>query len=1503
MKSTLQQTPVAIIGMAGIFPQAKNLREYWENIINKVNCITDVPPSRWHIDDYYDPDPSTPDKTYCKRGGFIPDIDFNPMEFGLPPNILEVTDVSQLLSLIVAKQAMADAGYGTENPYRQKTGVILGVGGGQKLITPLASRLQYPVWKRVLKSSGISDEDSQKIIEKMKLAYIPWEENSFPGMLGNVIAGRIANRLDLGGINCVVDAACAGSLAALRMTLSELTEYRSDMMITGGVDTDNSIFMYMSFSKTPAFSKQQNMKPFDVDSDGMMIGEGIGMLVLKRLEDAKRDGDRIYAVIKGIGTSSDGKYKSIYAPRASGQSLALRRAYESAGFATSTVGMIEAHGTGTVAGDPTEFAALKATFSENNLKKQSIALGSVKSQIGHTKATAGAASLIKTALALHHKILPPTINITQPDPQLEIEQSPFYLNTETRPWLRAEGKVPRRAGVSAFGFGGTNYHVVLEEYQSKQTGAYRLHKISASILLFAQTPTQLLAQCENLRVRLQSDAGERHYAELIDSHQASKVPLASARLGFVAKSLGEACDLLQITIDLLKKQPTANSFEHPKGIHYRKRGFDTQRKVVALFAGQGSQYLEMGRQLALNFPPLRQAYAEMDTLLLKEGLPPISNIVFPCPVFDVAQKKAQVAALQQTENAQPAIGAFSIGLYKILQQAGFKPDFVAGHSFGELTALWAADVFSDEDYFFLAQARGQAMASPGDPNSDAGAMLAVTGDINDVQDIVEKFPNISVANWNSNIQVVLGGPTPDIETIQQVFEKQQFSTVLLPVSAAFHTPLVEHAHKPFAQALNTVTFNRPKIPVYSNITGTPYPDNPAEIRKMLASHMLKPVGFKRNIENLSAAGGYLFIEFGPRNILTALVSNLLEDKPHFAVALNASRKKDSDYQLRDAVIQLRVAGLPLHHLDPYSLKSPIFHSGELKGKRLTVRLNGANYVSDKTRAAFENTLQNGHQVSKAEALKGNISRDDGHHLSKAEALEGNISRDDGHQVNITNENQTMTQPVENRQRVLEQSQTPLNSLQEESGHIVHQQYLKNMGEYSQQFFQLMQQQYALLTSGNCTHAMLESFERSMTYFHEHQAQMQRVHEQYLKNQVEYSQTVLQLMPHSQLATGDATAQAPMPMLPKATAENAQVESALPGVSPVPTVKESAPPAVSPTPTVKESAPPAVSPTPPTTSIPVASNRATPVAEPEPVSVPVSVPEPVSSNDSSLLQDETTVVEETKSESVATPAIDLAPLTQSMLNIVSDKTGYPADMLEVEMDMEADLGIDSIKRVEILGAMQEQFPDLPPVNPEELAELRTLAEIVEYMGGAEKKKAPRLDDDEQPLVHNIQQHQVKLKPLPAPDCLDLSWASDHICLLTDDGTPTTIALAKGLTERGFLVVMLSFPDVAEERQALPTRVNRVVLTDLSEAHLKQQLAAIADNYGPIGAFIHLNPLSQDVKDNILGRESEKNLLKSVFVIAKHLKRSLNEAAHHGRSFFVTVTRLDGELGLGQHTVFQ
>lgn len=752
----LQLPPIAIIGMSGIFPQAHNLREYWQNILNKIDCITDVPASRWEIDDYYDPDPTKPDKTYCKRGGFLPDVDFDPLEFGLPPNILEVTDVSQLLGLVVAREAMADAGYTEQREFnRERTGCILGVGGGQKLVAPLMSRLQYPVWTKVLRSAGLAEADIESIIEKMKLAYVRWEENSFPGLLGNVIAGRITNRLNLGGTNCVVDAACASSMGALKMAVSELIERRCDMMITGGVDTDNSIFMYMCFSKTPAFSRQDNPRPFDKTADGMMVGEGLGMLVLKRLEDAERDGDRIYAVIRGIGTSSDGRHKSIYAPHATGQARALRDAYATAGFAPATIGLIESHGTGTVAGDLTEFTSLKTVFGADNPPHQTIALGSVKSQIGHTKAAAGAASLIKVALALHHKVLPATINVTEPNPKFEVDDSPFYVNTETRPWVRAEGAPPRRAGVSSFGFGGTNFHVILEEYTNDHQHAYRLHDTTHQMVLHAPTPEALLSQMQQHAASLGGADASQTFYNLTSPAPDPAIPQTHARVGLVASSPREAHDLLILAADLLQKHPDHAEWQNPRGVYYRRTGMQVAGNVVALFSGQGSQYLEMGRELALHYPPVRQVLGAMDQLFVQAGKQPLSQVIFPPPAFTPDRREEQTQALQRTDYAQPAIGVLSASLYRIAQQAGLQANFMAGHSFGELTALWAAGAINDTDFMRLMLARGTAMMPINNPSFDAGKMLAVSGDLvmERLQEDIRPFVGLQIANWNSPRQV------------------------------------------------------------------------------------------------------------------------------------------------------------------------------------------------------------------------------------------------------------------------------------------------------------------------------------------------------------------------------------------------------------------------------------------------------------------------------------------------------------------------------------------------------------------------------------------------------------------------------------------------------------------------------------------------------------------------------------------------------------------------------
>ena len=337
-KALPERSQVAIIGMGCLFSKSKGLKEYWHLLMQGIDGISEIPESHWSVADYFDNDPKRPDHVYCKRGGFLSSIPFDPVEFGIPPASLEATDTSQLLGLVCAKMALDDAGYGNGREFnRNKTGVILGVTGTQELVIPLSSRLGHPVWRRALSASGISPEKSDEVVQKISDAYVSWQENSFPGLLGNVVAGRISNRLNLGGTNCVVDAACASSLSALHLALMELQSGNCDMVLTGGVDTLNDIFMHMCFAKTHVLSPTGDARPFSKHADGTVLGEGIGMLLLKRLEDAERDGDKIYAVIRSIGSSSDGKSQSIYAPRAEGQQRALKSAYEKAGVEPSTI--------------------------------------------------------------------------------------------------------------------------------------------------------------------------------------------------------------------------------------------------------------------------------------------------------------------------------------------------------------------------------------------------------------------------------------------------------------------------------------------------------------------------------------------------------------------------------------------------------------------------------------------------------------------------------------------------------------------------------------------------------------------------------------------------------------------------------------------------------------------------------------------------------------------------------------------------------------------------------------------------------------------------------------------------------------------------------------------------------------------------------------------------------------------------------------------------------------
>ncbi len=932
--------PVAVIGIGCLFPGSHNIQGYWRDITDRKDMVGPVPPSHFLIEHYYDPDPLAPDKTYCKQGAFLDPIEFDPMEFGIPPTNLVATDTSQLLSLVVAKQVIKDAFKEKfEKMDRSRISVILGVAASLELLGEMATRLTKPTWVKGMREAGLPETEIEDICERIMATRAPWKESTFPGLLGNVVAGRIANYFDLGGLNCTTDAACASSFSALYQGILELSAKTSDVVIVGGADTTNDPFLFVSFSKTPALSPTHDCRPFSDQADGMVLGEGIGMLAIKLLEDAERDGDLIYGVIKGIGASSDGKGSSIYAPSAKGQASAIRRCYDTASYSPQTVELLEAHGTATRPGDKIELQALNQVFGieTGHNEKQWCALGSIKSQIGHTKSTAAAAGIIKAIMGLHHKVLPPTIKVERPNPMLEIEKSPFYLNTISRPWVR-DNSHPRRASISSFGFGGTNFHATVEEYKGPGNSAWRIRNFPCElIVLCANSAKELQKQCREISKVLDT---KNKLTYLAKSSQEAFDLSSPAKLTLVATDENDLKTKLDDVIKILSEKQD-QGFVLPNGINCTLK--KTKPGGIAfLFPGQGaSVYIGMGADLAMHFSDAMDVWdlsATCDRNRRAKEL--LHKVVFPLPVFSEKEKIAQANKLSLTQWSQPGVLTTCVAMSRLLKGLGIKPDCVGGHSLGEISSLYDAGILDIKSLLEICMKRGELMAKAA---PDPGTMTVVFSDADKVQEILNQLKTqIIIANYNSPGQIVLSGPVADMEKIEQTMNENDLRFKRLPVSAAFHSSMMSKVGKPFLNYLKKFDFKKPQIPFYSNVSGKPHQKQPSAIRESLARQIDHPVLFTKEIKTMYNAGVRTFIEVGPNNVLTGFVEKILADRPHFAINMD-TKNEHGVTSFFKGLGKLVIAGISPDFSYLWKDNGPISDPAKKKKPKMTVTLTGTNY--------------------------------------------------------------------------------------------------------------------------------------------------------------------------------------------------------------------------------------------------------------------------------------------------------------------------------------------------------------------------------------------------------------------------------------------------------------------------------------------------------------------------------------------------------------------------------
>lgn len=886
-----KDTDVAIVGMSALFAGAGSLAQYWQNIVSG-KCSIEEAPDSWSYP-YYDPDSEDSTRIYTRKGGFIGDFtDFNPAEFGIMPNAIDGSDPDGFLLLRLARDALADAGYLDRDFDRSKAGIIMGRGNylnrGQTGVMQHGLVLDQTVQLIQKIFPDLSNEKLTEVRDSLKRSLPPFGPETIPGIVPNLVTGRVANRLNLMGPNYLVDAACASTLIAIEQGIRELHSGRCDLVLSGGVHAASPPALSMVFCQIGALSRG-DLTPFGATASGTLLGEGIGIVVLKRHADALRDGDRVYAVVKGLGIASDGRAKGLLAPRLEGEVLAIERGYSNSGIDPATIGLIEAHGTGIPLGDQTELAALTQVFGGRQDSLPECAIGSVKSMIGHCLPAAGAAGVIKTALALYHKVLPMTL-CDQPSPELPFETSRFYVNNATRPWIHGSRDIPRRAAVDSFGFGGINAHVILEEAAETDAPA-PLQWPSEVVVICGDTRDALLANIDNILEVLGSADAPR----LCDlAYTLACLEPARERLVVVTTSTDELATKLSRARQALEN-PGRHQMQSRNGLFFDDAP-QARGQTAFLFPGEGAQYTNMLADLCLAFPSVRRWFDRLDETFADEDTPP-SSLIFPAPTGLTPEQRQEVEnRLFEMDIGSEVVSISNLALTELLRELGVPCDVMLGHSTGEFAALVASGIFQvldDPDVVMQNMRelhdRHQDMVRDGSITS--GTLLAVGAlDHEQIrQEVAEAGEDVFLAMDNCRNQAVLFAPIDKADALKSRLKSHGAVVLSLPFDRAYHTPLFESVAGSVREFFDKVDVQAARTPLYSCSTMEVFPDDATGIRDTAAKQFSTRVRFRETVLKMSDRGVSTFIEVGPRDNLTSFVKDILHDKEHVAIASNVQR--------------------------------------------------------------------------------------------------------------------------------------------------------------------------------------------------------------------------------------------------------------------------------------------------------------------------------------------------------------------------------------------------------------------------------------------------------------------------------------------------------------------------------------------------------------------------------------------------------------------------------------